>query len=562
MFNKIRFGPFLLLIIILFHLVNNLIWFSQDGNQYLGCETVFHLQRAFEIFSQNNNASLTHAKISRIAQVKTKVTSGIPSTYAAVSANLADLFNINFLSLKPLNIIYLFLIILFTYLIGKNLKDEQTGLFAAFLVSFYPMVYGLSRKFSPVIALTAIVCAAYYLLIKSKNFKDTKYSIILGITGFLGLIIHPLFLFFICGGLIYSAYAIIRYKDKSATLRTVNLFFCVIIMLLSVTIIYDNYAHLSSGITETLQEMRITLTTYSKNFVGNADKAKDDLFIFASPDDSCPCTQFSDRGLNLRCFSFYLFQLFDSASPFLFIIFLISLILYARDKGCREKPLLFLWIFLSYFLLTLLPRKWGRFYAPALPAAAIISACQIMSIKKEHLKNFLAAVIMIIAVTQFFIYSYVFAPYTPYPGLIKESLSAHKPVPANYNRIAQEIMESMNNNAAADKKIGLFDITTSSGRFSEDWYDDLTYYFQILLKLHSKTNASFHLHWNLSSRGLEKNKYIFLIIIKDRNSVFEENLFSRYSLSNRYLLQPADLDVLVYVDKFYILTQSHPPSHL
>ena len=95
-----------------------------------------------------------------------------------------------------------------TYLIGKNLGNKKIGLMAMLLISFYPMIYGISRKFVPEVALIALVSLAHYFLIKTAHFKHTKYSLLLGGIGFLGMIIHPLFIIFIFGGLLYYFYKI------------------------------------------------------------------------------------------------------------------------------------------------------------------------------------------------------------------------------------------------------------------------------------------------------------------------------------------------------------------
>lgn len=554
MLNRIPKKSFILLIIILFYFINNIIWFSQDGNQYIGCESIFHLQRAFEIYSQIKNPSPSNhqtgeEKSSWLFQIKQKTASNISSTFAVISAFLANLLNIPFIKIKSLNIFYIFLIILSTYLIGENLGNKKIGLMAMFLVSFYPMIYGISRKFVPEIALIALVSSAYYTLIKTAYFKHTKHSLLLGGIGFLGMIIHPLFIIFICGGLFYYFYKIFRHKDNFLYLRLLNLFVCILIMVLSITINYENFTNLKLAFAENFTEMHITLTTYSKNFVGNADKAKDDLFIFASATDFCPCTQTTERGMNIRCLSFYLCQLFDSTSALFFVTFIMGLCFFLKNKNCSKKMLLFFWIVFPYLILTLLPKKWGRFYCPVLPAIAIITSCGISAINNNRVKKILIISIIIGGLIQFFIYSYFLLPGKPFLCQLKESINAHRPVRTNYNYNAQKIMEGIvKNNIKNNFRIGLFDITTTADRFTELWYNDLTYYFQILLKMHNQTESEINLHWHISSSQL--NEYEFAIIIKENNNNLNRKLFNNHTLINKYKLAPANLDVLVYKNRF------------
>jgi len=549
----------LILIIFLFHFINNILWLQQDGNQALGCESVFHLERAFEIYNHVKDSSSNYLEslisiknypwVSQIRQISV---SNIPSAFAAIGTFLTILFNLPFLNLPLTNTIYLLPIIVFTYLVGKITRNKKTGLLAAFLVSFYPMIYGISRKAAPEIALTAIVSCAYYFLIKTNNLKSILYSLLTAITCFLGIIIQPLFIAFISPGLIHHFYKILRYRDKNIGQKLLNLCICIIIIVMALFFTYNDNHKFASVVTDTLKQMHITLTTHSENFVGNADKAKDELFIFASPNDPCPCTQSADRGMNLKCFLFYPVQLIYNISPFYTILFIIGVFFFIKDKKSRNKSLLFIWTILPYLFLTLLERKWGRFYTPAFPAIAVITACGIVNIRNKQIKKIILILIFIAAFMQFFIYSYHTTPNKPPLSVLTEYMNAHKPLPTNYKLSANKIMQTIKINNAHTKKleIGLFDIVKSANRFSCHWYNDLTYYFRLLLNFYKKTPAQIALHWNISASLLDKSNYDFLIILKDPDYNLDASLIQSYALLHENILTPANILVLTYKKKF------------
>ncbi len=531
---------------------------QQDGRHALGCESVFHFERAFEIYEQITPSSSNYlASVSRIInypwapQIRQPAISAAPSTYAAIGVFLTVLFNLSFLNLPQLNIIYLALIILFTYLLGKSIADKKTGCLSAFLVAFYPMVYGASRKLVPEIALTATVVCAYYLLVKTKTFKSILYSLLLGITGFFGMIIQPLFTAFISGGLLYYFYKIIRYTNKTKPQRFLNLSISIIIMLAALFFVHGDFYEFSLKTKDAFKEMRITLTTHSKTFVGNADTATDGLFLFASPTDSCPCTQTTDRGMNLRCILFYLSQLADQISFFCALLLIMSLFFFIKNKKCQSKMLLFVWVFLPYLILVLLPQKWGRFYLPGLPAVALITACGITNITHKRFKKILLVLIFIVSLTQFFMYSYYAAPGKPALSKLTESINAHKPLQSNYHLTVRQIIKKINSNDVNTKKIniGLFDIVESADRFSIHWYNDLTYYFRLLMKFYKKAETHVTLHWNISASLIDENSYDFLVVLSDNDYILDEHIRKNYKLIQKNTLRPANIIVITYKKK-------------
>ena len=547
--SKKLFYISLLIFIGLFNLINNIVWISLDGHQDIGCETVYHFQRTFEIYNDIKSPTTNYlTSLYRLltypglTQIKKIVVSAVPSGYALLTTYLGILFNSPFQNLVFFNIFYLLIIIYSTYGIGKHISDKRTGLLAAYLISFYPMIYGISRKLAPEFALIALVALFYYLLLKSDYLKNLKSSSLLIIIGFFGILIQPYFITYIMGGLLWTLFIIIKQKNHRIQ-RTASLAICGLLIFIALLFCNNNIAGLKENITETFNEIKITLATKSEDFVGNADKGKNGLFLLGSPTDFCPCTQITDRGMNLRCLSFYPFQTFFLLSPLFAILFIISLFPYIQNRKQREKMLCFLWIIIPYIVFALLPRKWGRFVAPTFPVIAIITAAGIMQIKKLALKKIFIALILIGGLSQFFYYSYSQIKSKPPLCDLNEGLFAHKYTKTNYASIAKKI----GLNALAQGKIEVYDITLTTGRFSDHWYNDLTLFFCVILSNHSNSPTLIEPSWALKTDQLKESTASTILIIKDTEySINNQYLLTNFTLSNEYTLTPANLTAAVY----------------
>ncbi len=95
------------------------------------------------------------------------------------------------------NLVFLFVLIYSAFLIGKYINNTETGLLAAFLVSFYPGIYGFSRTNFLAIPVAAAVAFSLYLLLRTENFTNRRFSILFGLAMGCGLLIKWLYLIYI-----------------------------------------------------------------------------------------------------------------------------------------------------------------------------------------------------------------------------------------------------------------------------------------------------------------------------------------------------------------------------
>jgi 4-amino-4-deoxy-L-arabinose transferase-like glycosyltransferase len=87
------------------------------------------------------------------------------------------------------------------FALGRHGWGSGVGLLAVFLTLTSPMVIGLSREFLLDLPLTAMVVVSLYLLIRSRNLEDTRYSMVLGVACGLGMLTKWTFAFFVIGPL-------------------------------------------------------------------------------------------------------------------------------------------------------------------------------------------------------------------------------------------------------------------------------------------------------------------------------------------------------------------------
>ena len=87
------------------------------------------------------------------------------------------------------NILYIGILIFSVYGIGKILFNRETGLCSALIISFIPVLISLRRDFLIDFALVSVISLAIYLLLKTDNFHNLKYSLLFGaVLGFAVLV--------------------------------------------------------------------------------------------------------------------------------------------------------------------------------------------------------------------------------------------------------------------------------------------------------------------------------------------------------------------------------------
>jgi 4-amino-4-deoxy-L-arabinose transferase-like glycosyltransferase len=285
--------------------------------------------------------------------------------YAFNYYNHPNLFYIvsSFLSLDYpqilyINLLFLTILIIGVYSIGSYLFDKNVGLFAAFLISVFPLTLGLSRNYLLDLPLASIVVIEIYLLLKSVNFSDKKYTYLFILFFLIGITLKRSFLIFVLPLIIY--YLIKFFRNK----YNINYKKYIIFMIfLSFIFIYYNFWNFLEVI-----------------------------------------SRFFNFSFKIDNFLEYFNLLISELSFFLFFIVLVALVLYLK-KPFKSKIILFMAtpIFIFYLL-----DIWfeSRYTLPYFYVFALIIAKGFFSIKNNFLRKFLIFIVIIISLVQFISISY------------------------------------------------------------------------------------------------------------------------------------------------------------
>lgn len=254
------------------------------------------------------------------------------------------------------NIAFMAVIILSVYGIGRRLYTETVGLTATVITSCYPIIVGLSRLYVLEIPETAMVCLAIYAAIRTEGFRRTSWSFSLGIIFGLGMLVKWHFFIFCAAPVLYIFLSpgakLLLYSPLRR--RLCNLGCCAgAVAVLAV----PWYAHNFSGAAV------FVARNLTREFWGTAPPV------------------FSVNG-----FLFYPYALADTMllAP-MTVIFIAGLAIII----CRRKvsPLLILWFLVPLIIVTLVKQKIPRYFTPALPAAALITAAGLSLIKRSVLRR-------------------------------------------------------------------------------------------------------------------------------------------------------------------------------
>jgi hypothetical protein len=279
------------------------------------------------------------------------------------------------------NIIYFSILLFSVYGIGKEHFNKNVGLLSAFLISLFPMVYGMSRQFLLDFPLAAMVALNLYFLIKTNYFKSRKYSILLGFSLGLGMLTKWSFLCFITAPFFLYVYqsnikiihnTFFRFKLKND--RYFNL-------LLSI-----GFAGLVSAIW----------------YLPNISNFLHVIRITAPGTEVVPLFGLENT-FGFKSIVFYLIGSINHIISFYFaILFIFGCFILKRFYNEKFK-LYFIFLFSSYILFTLFfLNKEFRYLLPITPIISVIIASGLLHIKNIFIRYSLVMISVVIGLIQFY----------------------------------------------------------------------------------------------------------------------------------------------------------------
>ncbi len=371
MLKKLSFrASYFLILLIVFHLIGNIIWIKLNNIPPAWDEAV-HTKFALEFlhFFQN----IFHGKFNAEEFIKPFSDSYGPLV-RLVTATILFIFTPSIKLAQFTGTIFFLLTLLIIYFLGKEIfKNDWIGLIAAFVFSFYQVIYDNSRWLLLDIPLTFFVLTTIYFLIKSNFFENKKYTLITFVC--LSLTILTKF-----QGIIYLTipfgYFVILAVRKNKLNYIKNLVLGILISILFV----------------------LPWFIFSfKNLINYyAIAVKPEPFV--DPINLVdPTTYFH----YLKLFIDY------EMTVFIFLVFLITIYFYLKSKS-NYKFFILLNIIFYYALFTVFPNKDMRYLFPILPFTALIFAKGFFEFyqRKQDLTSFILSSIVAFNVITYFVLSF------------------------------------------------------------------------------------------------------------------------------------------------------------
>jgi hypothetical protein len=235
---------------------------------------------------------------------------------------------------------FLAVLVLSVFGIGRLMGGRRMGLWAAFLVSFYPAIFGHSRIPMADLPLTATVALFYWTVLRSEYFRRWPYTIAVGLSLAVCSLTKPLFWVFILPPIVAAGLDLFASRHREPIGRR---------------LLVATFVLLCSAIPAALWYWR-SFAILKDRFIG-----KDFPGSW-----STVAIDFAEH-LSKLVHVLYLGGLF---LPLL----LLSLpFFYFGSTPRKHKGLLIAWVVFPYVVLSLLPTKLPRFAMPSLPALALIS---------------------------------------------------------------------------------------------------------------------------------------------------------------------------------------------
>jgi 4-amino-4-deoxy-L-arabinose transferase-like glycosyltransferase len=408
MFAISKRDTILLCLITAFCVVNNFIWLTADTIPPAWDEAVYLIfsvqyYNLFKTVSQIAYRSALHTSSNgphlffllpyfydgflHISPYRPPLLLLLPSAFYA-------LFGLSKIVAEMTNSIFLVVLLLASYGVGRTLQDADAGLLASFLVSMYPELFSWSRYFMEDFALTAIVALGFFFFLKSDGFRGRPSSIAFGVALGAGMLIKWTYFVFMIGPVFLLAcqsfFGIARSRKCGGGFR---------------------YKITNFGIAVAIGTMLASVW-----YLPNLGNIFGTLF-WASFGKGA--SLYSGGGLlSLSSLSYHLFGLVEGMSLVFFLAFIIFTA-YSYRAHVKNLSLLLLALVVPYAIFTMIVNKDARFMMPVLPLMAVMTAIGISRVPKQRLKAIVILLMVFVALWQYsaFTYRNVYLPQVSVGGL-------------------------------------------------------------------------------------------------------------------------------------------------
>jgi 4-amino-4-deoxy-L-arabinose transferase-like glycosyltransferase len=374
---------FLLVILLLFHIINNLIIINNDNTPLLwdGGDYFYRSLRYYDVFRNFGSDFIT--EFNDVSRYR-------PPLFLLSSLPFYLIFGRSPDVAAMTNVVYFIILVLSVYGIGKRIHSEEVGLLASFIVSTFPIIFGLSRSYWLDFPLTAMVSLSMYLLLMADYFKNKKYSILFGISAGLGMLTKWTYFVFLSGPFLYFFVSSFRSKSEKEEKITAPAFNALISILVGMVV--ASFWYIPNGL-----DVVVKLSGLSVGI------ASEEAIRFQQLGETI-----GPSGIfNIKSLTFYAGKLVNEQVTFIFaIIFLVSASLILKKERKETTWMLLLWIIVSVVIFTLIKNKTTRNTVPMLPAIGLMISLGIMRIKSGWIRKAVVTFVLFIGLFQYAVTSY------------------------------------------------------------------------------------------------------------------------------------------------------------
>ncbi len=296
--------------------------------------------------------------------------------------------------LRFYNIIFLTLMMVSTYFLGRRLHSRRAGLLAALLVGFFPAVYGESRQFGMDLPGAALVTMSMALLLATNRLSSPWRSLLLGLGAGVCLLFRPQWVLLLMPPVLAQLVLSLGAGRTASRAR----------------VLFNVWLSLAAALAVT-----------SLWWLGRHDI----LFNFLIGQRRG--AEFS--GDSLPSWLFYLGALPWACSSFLILAFLGSLACWHRSPpwtGWMKRQagiVLWAWLLGGLVGISLIKIHFLRFLLPICPAIALVTACGLLQAPRRIIRRSLVGLVVCMAASTWLVDSLVFTvtPRNTLPaGLLRE----------------------------------------------------------------------------------------------------------------------------------------------
>jgi hypothetical protein len=415
------------------------------------------------------------------------------------------ILGLSLISIKCANLLYLFILMLYSYLLSYELtKDKINSLYLAAVLPLFPIIFEAIQGYGLDFPLTALIVMFFYYLIKTDSFSKLNYSI------YAGLVLGTTFL--IKGQVIVFVLLPIFWEALRGIVNNLNrkdpqkLFW--ILANISVFVI------LSYGIAS---------IWWNGKFLDIWHSLREHTISHIKYLESHPLEEYK----SLSYYGFYLKYLFkDGIGPLLFVIILLSNIFFFLKKDFRNKFIYFLWILIPLIVFSFLFQvKQLRFIMPAVPAI-VISSGSIFHNKRKWIYIYRSLLIGILSI-QLIHPDFITKTHLGFLFSRKVNVQQWKSVHVGY-KIGTTCIKSFEDKLSpGNYKVIIFKFASiSDGPLAlQFWLELLGYKKGYNLYTHDFIDQLYSVYSWLKERKKE-DKFIFIFLDENKN-INLENFFTR-----------------------------------